>query len=253
MLRIHGKVLVRNFKKAVEDAYGLRLKVHQGFSRGQFADEDGTLAAARSEQAVDAEGSLELRPDMTVRQAKDHFREVAGFGIQVLLPSGANADDDSLLSAVGFKASGTPAAPAAPAAGASEPAGGEISVTGQKKLSTIQSEFTARFAQLGLMFFSLEEAKKSERGEHIRPLSSDQTVASVRTKAAKGDMSIHGNTTVGTIESGFRDDYGLYVQVCYMRDGRPVYTADSLNAMSLSELNRRAGEQGRGAFAYPKH
>lgn len=251
MIQLHGKMLVRNLKRVVEDTYGLRLKVHQGFSRGQFADEDGTLAAARSEQAGETGDSLVLRADMTVRQAKEHFRDVAGFGVQLLDRSGANADDGALLSSVGFTEPPQPPAGHAPAR--DEPAASGISVTGQKKLSTIQAEFTENFAQLGLMFFSLDEAKKAERGERIQPLQSDQTVASVRTKAAKGDMSIHGNTTVGTIESRFRDDYGLYVQVCYMRDGKPVYTAESLNAASLSELNRRAREQGRGAFAYPKH
>lgn len=248
MIPIHGKMLVRNLKKLVEDTHGLRLKVHQGFSRGQFADDAGTLAAARSEQAVETGDALDLRGSMTVREAKDHFREVAGFGVQVLDKSGTNADDDALLSSLGFTEP-----PAEQATARAEHAGGGISVTGQKRLATIQAEFTEKFAQLGLMFFSIEEAKKAERGERIQPLPSDQTVASVRTKAAKGDMSIHGNTTVGTIESRFRDEYGLYVQVCCMRDGKPVYTADSLNGAGLSELNRQAAEQGRGAFAYPKH
>jgi hypothetical protein len=38
-----------------------------------------------------------------------------------------------------------------------------------------------------------------------------------------------------------------------MREGKPVYTGASLDAASLSELNRRAAEQGRGAFAYPSN
>lgn len=128
---------------------------------------------------------------------------------------------------------------------------GDISVTGQKKLVTIQDEFTQKFPQLGVVFFSLDEAKKAEQGQTMRPLPTDQTVASVRTKAAKGDLSIHGNTTVGTLEARFRDDYGLFVQVCYMKEGKPVYTGASLDAVSLAELNRRAAEQGRGEFAYP--
>lgn len=244
MLTIHGKTLVRTFKQAVLETYGLRIKVHQGFSRGQFADDDATLASARSGQAGQTEASIALRATMTVQEAEDAVRDAAGFAIQVLDHAGANAPNDAKLSDCGFRA------PAAPAA---DTGGGGISVTGQKKLSTIQSEFSSKFPQLGLMFFSIEESRKAERGEQIRPLPSDQTVASVRTKAAKGDMSIHGNTTVGSLEGNFRTDYGLYVQVCYMRDGKPVYTGESLDAVSLSELNRRAGEQGRGTFVYPKH
>lgn len=248
MLTIHGKTLVRTFKQAVLETYGLRIKVHQGFSRGQFADDDATIASARSGQAGQTEASIALCATMTVQEAEDAVREAAGFAIQVLDHAGANAPNDAKLSDFGFR---TPAAPAAPASDAG--GGSGISVTGQKKLSTIQSEFSTKFPQLGLMFFSIEESKRAERGEQIRPLPSDQTVASVRTKAAKGDMSIHGNTTVGSLEGNFRTDYGLYVQVCYMREGKPVYTGESLDAVSLSELNRRAGEQGRGTFVYPKH
>ena len=127
----------------------------------------------------------------------------------------------------------------------------EISVTGQKRLVTLQGEFTSKFPRMGLMFFSLEEAKKADQGVAIRPLPSGQTIASVRTKVAKGDMSIHGNTTVGSLESGFRDDYGLHVQVCVMREGKPVYTGALVDGISLSELDRRCVEQNRGDFKYP--
>lgn len=247
---IHGKMLVRNFKQVMADTYGVRLKVHQGFSRGQFASDDATLAAARSEQAGEISSQIHLHGQMSVQEAEDAIKAATGFAVQVLDKSGENAPNDVPLESCGFR-SAVMAAPVDAALSGSGAAG--ISVTGQKKLSTIQSEFTGKFPHLGLLFFPLEEAKKAERGEQIRPHRSDQTVASVRTMAAKGDMSIHGNTTVGSLEGKFRDDYGLYVQVCYMREGKPVYTAESLNPVSLSELNRRAGEQGRGAFKYPEH
>jgi hypothetical protein len=244
MLTIHGKMLVRTFRQAMLDTYGLSIKVHQGFSRGQFADDGATLAATRSGQAAQTDSTIVLDGRMTVQAAEDAIRDAAGFAVQVLDASGANAPNDATLDSCGFRGSSSPQAPSA---------GVGISVTGQKKLSTLQSEFTGKFPQLGLMFFSLEESRKAEQGAQIRPLPSDQTVASVRTKVAKGDMSIHGNTSVGSLEANFRTDYGLYVQVCYMREGKPVYTGESLDGMSLSELNRRAGEQGRGAFAYPQH
>lgn len=247
---IHGKMLVKNFKQAMVETYGLSLKVHQGFSRGQFASDDSTLAAARSEQAGEISGQFRLHGKLSVQEAEELIKAATGFAVQVLDKSGENAPNESTLDSCGFRA----AVAEAPTDAALSGSGGSgISVTGQKKLSTIQSEFTGKFPHLGLLFFPLEEAKKAERGEQIRPHRSDQTVASVRTMAAKGDMSIHGNTTVGSLEGKFRDDYGLYVQVCYMREGKPVYTAESLNPVSLSELNRRAGEQGRGPFKYPAH
>ena len=80
----------------------------------------------------------------------------------------------------------------------------------------------------------------------------DQTIARVRTKAAKGDLSIHGSNIVGAIEERFKLDYGLSVQVCCMLNGKPAYTGDAANALTLSELNRRAEEKDRGVFQYPK-
>lgn len=242
MLAIHGKMLVRNFRQAVLDTFGIALKVHQGFSMGQTADEDATLAATRSEQAEAIGDSLVLEADMTVEQAKAAIRKAVGFAVQVLDSTGANAPGDAKLSALGFQTVAR-----APGTGSSG-----VSVTGQKKLSTLQSEFTGKFPRLGLMFFSLDEARKAEQGATIRPLPSDQTVASVRTKVAKGDLSIHGNTTVGTLEAAFRQDYGLQVQVCVMREGKPVYTGAAVDGVSLTELDRRCQEQSRGAFVYPK-
>jgi hypothetical protein len=249
MLEFHGKMLVKNFKQAMLDTFGLRIKVHQGFSMGQTADDSATLAATRSGVADSTSATIALTQLMTVEQAEAAIRAAAGFAVQVLDASGANAPNDARLVSLGFRA--TPP-PAVGSSSASSGSGTSVSVTGQKRLATIQSEFTERFAQLGLMFFSLEEAKKADQGIHIQPLPSDQTVASVRTKTAKGDMSIHGSTTVGSLEANFRDDYGLFVQVCYMREGKPVYTGSGLDGATLSELNRRAAEQGRGTFAYPK-
>jgi len=255
----HGKMLVRTFKQSVHEAFGIRLKVHKGFSMGQTADDDATIASIRSEGAAQVDGSLNLAGSMSVAEAESQIRNALGFAVQVLDAAGANADNALKLSDVRFRmpASPTSAAPAVPAtpaatrAPAASAAHGDISVTGQKKLATIQSEFSDKFPQLGVMFFSLEESKKMEHGHSMKPLPSDQTVASVRTKSGKGDLSIHGNTTVGTLESAFREDYGLFAQVCYMREGKPVYTGASLDSASLAEINRRAGEQGRGAFVYP--
>jgi hypothetical protein len=252
MVKIHGKMLVRNFRQSMLDTYGLRIKVHQGFSMGQTADDGATLAVARSEQAETRGDSIVLDASMTVEQAEAAIRKVAGFAVQLLDASGANAPNDARLAAVGFKLAEASSSPAP--ASSSKSGGGamaEISVAGQKHLVTLQAEFTRKFPRMGLMFFSLEEAKKAEQGVTIRPLPSNQTIASVRTKVAKGDMSIHGNTTVGTLESGFRDDYGLHVQVCVMRDGRPAYTGGRWDGISLSELDRRGVEQNWDEFRYP--
>jgi TM2 domain-containing membrane protein YozV len=105
MISVHGKTLVRNFKQIVLDTYGIRLKVHQGFSMGQTADDDATVAAARSDGANEPSGSFTLWSTMSVQEAEDAIRDGMGFAVQVLDPTGANADNSAVLSSVGFSAS----------------------------------------------------------------------------------------------------------------------------------------------------
>jgi hypothetical protein len=248
MLSIHGKMLIQSFRQNILETYGLQLKVHQGFSMGQSAEDSSTVASARSESAGNCSGAFVLEGSMTVDQAEKVIKEALGFSVQILDKTGANAVNDANLNSVGFRLADDATTPRPAGEDASSSA---IAVTGQKKLSTIQSEFTSRFNYLGLMFFSLEEAEKASQGLVIRSLQTDQTIARVRTKAAKGDLSIHGSNIVGAIEERFKLDYGLSVQVCCMLNGKPAYTGATANALTLSELNRRADEKGRGVFQYP--
>ena len=252
MLSIHGKMLIQSFRQNILYTYGLHLKFHQGFSMGQSAEDSSTVASARSESAGNCSGAFVLEGSMTVDQAEKVIKEALGFSVQILDKTGANAVNDANLISVGFRLVNDATTPPPAGEDASASVSSDIAVTGQKKLSTIQSEFTGKFNHLGLMFFSLEEAEKASQGLVIRSLQTDQTIARVRTKAAKGDLSIHGSNIVGAIEERFKLDYGLSVQVCCMLNGKPAYTGDAANALTLSELNRRAEEKDRGVFQYPK-
>mgnify|MGYP001232620819 CR=1 FL=1 len=126
----------------------------------------------------------------------------------------------------------------------------EVTVTGQKKMSTLQAEFTECFPHLGLMFFSEEEFEKSKTGVKIRPLNPDQTLASVRTKTSGGDISMHGRTHVENIEQAFLDGYGLYVQICISIGGKKGYTTGRYDSMSLTEISSKAESDGWDKWAY---
>lgn len=121
---------------------------------------------------------------------------------------------------------------------------GNITVTGQKKIATLQKEFTAEFPHLAIMLFSEEEYEKSQRGDKVRPLSGDQTIAAVRTKKNTEDLSIHGSTYIGTLEETFLSGYGLRAQVCFKRDGKRKYTDESFDGHSLSKIERIAHTKG---------
>ncbi len=126
---------------------------------------------------------------------------------------------------------------------------GNITVTGQKKVETLQREFTDEFPHLAIMLFAEEEFAKSQRGERARPLSGDQTIADVRTKKSRDDLSIHGSTHIGSIEATFLDTYGLRAQICIRRDGKGKYTDQSFDAYSLSEVERHAAREGWDTWA----
>jgi hypothetical protein len=131
--------------------------------------------------------------------------------------------------------------------------GEALMISGRKTLASIQSEFTAAFPQLGILFFPRDAAGKMRSGERAKLLESRSVLSAVSAGPLAGEVEFRGESTVGSIEGFFRERCGLVAQVCYMRDGKPVATSEGLDGAKLSELDRRAQEQGRGPFRYPLH
>jgi hypothetical protein len=122
----------------------------------------------------------------------------------------------------------------------------QITVSGNKKISTLQKEFSAKFPYLGINFFSEEEWAKSQRGEIVWPLRADQTIASVRTKVHPEPLSIHGRTKVATLEKNFLEQYGMYCQVIFRKKGETkfFYTSGDQDQYSLTDFNRKLEASG---------
>ena len=122
----------------------------------------------------------------------------------------------------------------------------EITVPGNKKIATLQKESTEKFPFLGIRLFSEEEWQKSLRGENIKALPADQTIAKVRTKQHPEPISIHGRTKVSTLEEQFRERYGLNCQVILHKKGSKTksYTSGDMDSLGLTELNRRLEASG---------
>lgn len=127
-----------------------------------------------------------------------------------------------------------------------------ITFTGQKKLSTVQREFTAQFPYLGLGFFTQEEYEKTARGEPARPADTDVTIATARTRNDGEDISLHGKWLTGNFEDEFAKRYGLHVQVAIRaKDGSGArYTGENLDKLTLRGLNDKAAEAGFPKFEY---
>ena len=101
-MKVSGKMLVMNFKATFKEEFGVDIKVHQGFSFGQFASDEDTLASIRSKdasgQSKEVAKEVELHGNMTVATAENAVKDALGFRIQVLAKDGSNADNGSRLS-----------------------------------------------------------------------------------------------------------------------------------------------------------
>ena len=129
----------------------------------------------------------------------------------------------------------------------------EILVDGRKRIKTVQDEFTALHPHLGLKFYTLEEHAKTKKGEPIRSLDGDLTLASARVNApatASGDFRINGRMHVATLQDGFRKHFGLVVEVCRIKDGQSYYTSGTADATSLDDLEASSARTGYQKFTY---
>ena len=127
----------------------------------------------------------------------------------------------------------------------------EISVTGNKKIITLQKEFNKKFPylRLAICFSYMRDAVR--KGETITQIDGDRTLASVRRADSGGDISISGNKKIKSLENEFDKVFGLYVQVCYTEsDGHRYYTSGSSDEMTLSAFNEKCKNEGckKGVF-----
>jgi hypothetical protein len=116
----------------------------------------------------------------------------------------------------------------------------ELSMNGRKKIETIQKEFTNKFNYLTLLF--LDENRKS--------LDISKSLSEVR-KVKGADISINAGLKVNTLEARFRDNYGLMVEVAYMKEGKVLHTKDNVDK-TLNEMNRWCAENGCQKFEFKK-
>jgi uncharacterized protein YbcV (DUF1398 family) len=117
----------------------------------------------------------------------------------------------------------------------------EISVTGNKKIATLQKEFNKQFPYLHLELYD-----ESQRNEFTKyQLNGDKTLASVRKKDTGGTISIAGNKKIKTLEAEFDKVFGLYAQICYAdANGKRYYTSGSQDDKTISSFNAECEKNG---------
>ena len=117
----------------------------------------------------------------------------------------------------------------------------EISVSGNKKIGTLQKEFNKKFPYLQLCLFYSYMRNESSKTQ----LPEDKTLASVRRADSGGDISISGNKKIKSLEKEFDTVFGLYAQVCYYNpEGKGFYTSGSADEKTLSAFNAECEVRG---------
>ena len=117
----------------------------------------------------------------------------------------------------------------------------EISVTGNKKIATLQKEFNKQFPYLRLCLY--DESQRNESTKY--QLNGDKTLASVRRKDTGGTISIAGNKKIKTLEAEFDKVFGLYAQVCYTdANGSRYYTGSASDEKTISSFNAECEKNG---------
>lgn len=115
-----------------------------------------------------------------------------------------------------------------------------VSVTGNKKIATLQKEFNEQFPYLYLTIAYSYAREAVKKGQSISSIPGDKTIASVRRGDGKGNISIAGNKKISSLEKEFDTQFGLYVQVCFVdSNGGRFYTGSSYDSMTLSACNEQ--------------
>ena len=121
----------------------------------------------------------------------------------------------------------------------------ELSVSGNKKIGTLMKEFNKKFPYLRLGIFYSYAREAVKKGESIKIIDVDKTLASVRRADSGGDISISGNKKIKSLEKEFDTVFGLYCQVCYTdKNGHRYYTSGSSDEKTLAAFNAECEKNG---------
>jgi hypothetical protein len=116
----------------------------------------------------------------------------------------------------------------------------ELTITDTHKIQALQTEFSNHFPFLKIEFYS--EAHEAGQGNsNAKMLDANHSIGEVRKVHNTGHVSMHGNLKVSTLESSFKEVYGLNVQV-FRKSGVVYLQTTASDHWTLSEQNETAKE-----------
>lgn len=113
----------------------------------------------------------------------------------------------------------------------------QLIIDDSKKISDIQKEFSSHFPFLKLEFFGAEPEVKRIYAKPNRIEDKNKTLAEIRKVHVSGNISIHGNLKVSTLEENFKTYYGINVQV-YKKSGNTWLQTTSTDNWTLKMQNK---------------
>ena len=116
----------------------------------------------------------------------------------------------------------------------------EITITDDKTIEEVQRAFQDHFPYLKLEFYAEEHIPGQGTPDAVK-INVETTIGEAREDNSEGNVSIHGNQKVSTLESVFHDVYGLNVQV-FRRSGNLWLQTTTTDSWTLSEQNETAKE-----------
>ncbi len=116
----------------------------------------------------------------------------------------------------------------------------EIKIADRKTIGEVQAEFQEHFPFLKIEFYTGEHIEGQGSLDSLK-INVDKTIGEVRNKHESGEVSIHGNQKVATLESNFHDVFGLNVQV-FRRSANLWLQTTVTDEWTLSQQNETAKE-----------
>lgn len=110
-------------------------------------------------------------------------------------------------------------------------------INDQITIGNIQEVFRKQFPYLRLEFFVFKEGEKRIFSKKNLLTDSGKTIGSIRNTHKKGLISFNGKQKVSTLEKGFLEGFGLYVQV-FRKSGNQWLETSTSDNTTLSEQNR---------------
>ena len=107
-------------------------------------------------------------------------------------------------------------------------------------VAKVQEAFNEHFPYLKLEFYSTEHEAGEGSPDQLK-LDKNLTIKEAGKNEDQGDISIHGNQKVSTLEQNFHDAYGLNVQV-FRKSGNLWLQTTKTDGWTLSEQNRQGEE-----------